>query len=65
MSDESTYITGEELRQLASIIAVLERVKSDEISVSVSVYDRNGESLGYIYKSSGGSYALHRENYGG
>jgi hypothetical protein len=65
--EQGNYATAEELRSVLRLIDLLDKVRDESItngasvSFSVQVYDANGESLGYVYLSPSGHYALHAE----
>lgn len=58
---DSNYITAAELRLIADFCESLEAFDGSEISVGeIPVSDINGETLGYVRMSDGGSWALHK-----
>lgn len=59
MEDASNYITAKELEAIAKFIEFLEAYARDDISVgAIPIYDVNGERLGYVRMTDGGTYAL-------
>lgn len=55
------YITSGELRKIAELADVLNDSAFSELSVKATIFDMNGETIGYVRISECGEYAFHTD----
>lgn len=60
VNPEENYRTGNELKEIATLIDYLDNGLS-EVNVEVALFDINGEALGYLRLTPGGTYGFYNE----